>query len=63
MDTPHSHLANEQEVSTPSQQLSAHLLHYPYDIIDVSRLLRRFHASVTDFHQALRQVEHSESTS
>jgi len=63
MDDLQSQLGIDQELSTPAQQLAFHLLHYPYDLIDVRRLLHRFQASVTDFQQAIWQVEHLESTS
>ena len=63
MDDPQYQLVSEQELNTPAQRLASHLSYYPCDLIDVRRLLRRFQASGADFQQAMRQIEHLESTS
>jgi hypothetical protein len=47
-----------QEFITPAQEIVQHLLAHPYDLIDVRRLLRHFHASGDEFQQATKEVEH-----
>jgi len=58
MVDPQPPLGSAQEISMPAQRLAQHLLRYPYDLIDVRHLLRRFHASGEEFQQALAEVEH-----
>jgi hypothetical protein len=41
----------------PTEQLVFHLLRHPCDLIDASRLMRRFHASATDVQLALKELE------
>jgi ribosomal protein S15P/S13E len=48
-DTPHDSRLRRDVVN----QLAAHLLQYPQDIIDSKRLIKRFQVSTEEFQQAL----------
>jgi len=37
--------------------LAAHLLRYPYDIVDAKRLIQHFQASALEFNHALRIID------
>ncbi len=41
----------------PAEKLAQHLLRNPYDLIDTTRLMRRFRASVADVQHALKRLE------
>ena len=43
--------------SDAADHLAQHLLHYPADLIDARRLMRRFQASTADVQQVLRWLE------
>ena len=40
-----------------SEKIAQHLLRNPYDLIDTTRLLRRFRASVADVQRAFKRLE------
>jgi len=40
-----------------ADKIVQHLIHSPFDLIDTTRLMRRFRASVTDVQQALQRLE------
>jgi len=41
----------------PAEKLAQHLLRNPCDLIDTTRLMRRFRASVADVQHALKRLE------
>jgi len=42
----------------PTERLIFHLQHFPADLIDIRQLMRRFHVSWQDIHQALQWLEY-----
>jgi DNA-binding GntR family transcriptional regulator len=40
-----------------ADKIVQHLLQSPFDLVDTTRLMRRFRASVTDVQQALQRLE------
>jgi hypothetical protein len=47
----------ESKAENPTEQLVFHLLRHPCDLIDATRLMRRFHASAADVQLALKELE------
>ena len=47
----------ESKAENPTEQLVFHLLRHPCDLIDATRLMRRFHASATEVQLALKELE------
>jgi hypothetical protein len=43
--------------SPPVDRIVSHLLHKPFDLLDTSRLMRRFRASAAEVQSALARVE------
>ena len=46
-----------EETNDPAEKITQHLLRNPCDLIDTTRLMRRFRASVTDVQLALKRLE------
>ena len=47
----------KSKAENPTEQLVFHLLRHPCDLIDATRLMRRFHASATEVQLALKELE------
>ena len=46
-----------EEASDVAEKIAQHLLRNPYDLIDTTRLMRHFQASVPDVQRALKRLE------
>ncbi len=53
----HESQLTPKKMDDVTERMVQHLLRRPYDLIDASRLMRRFQASVDDFQQALKRLE------
>jgi len=47
----------QEGIGDLADKIVQHLLRSPFDLVDTTRLMRRFRASVTDVQQALQRLE------
>jgi DNA-binding GntR family transcriptional regulator len=52
-----SHQPPQEGSGDLADKIVQHLMRSPFDLVDTTRLMRRFRASVTDVQQALQRLE------